>query len=359
MRVRTPDYYKEFKCIDKKCTDSCCAGWEVDLDDASVEYYRSVKGDFGERLKAVMVFEEGENRFRLCENGRCPFLNDENLCDLYIALGEDKLCKTCAEHPRYMADFGDLREMGISLSCPEAARIILSKKNPVAYDMAETDEPNPLYSDLDPQKYMMLVMERKEAYAAAADRSRSIEARMRDILVQAGVLQKKLTRRNVNKTAKSVVQSRRELMYQWLLHIKNYECVNPAWNDMLQTTLDFLKCTDDEYRTAHEQFEQYHAAKAYEYEQLVMYFLYRYFVSSVYDYDLLSKLKLTAFALLVCKEFATALYQEKHKFTFKDQIEVVHCFSRQFEHSDENVEAINKSFRTEELFDISQFIEIL
>lgn len=359
MRIRTPYYYKEFKCIDKKCTDSCCAGWEVDIDDASWEYYKSVSGGFGDRLKSVMVNEEGENRFKLGENGRCPFLNDENLCDLYIVIGEDKLCKTCTEHPRYMAEYGDLRELGISLSCPEAARIILSKKEPVTYETENNDEPVPMYSDLDPQKYMMLVMARKEAYAEAGDRDKHITERMKNILLDGIDYQKKLTKRVVNKASHSPYKNKRDTITEWLKHIEKYECINPVWNDMLHMTTDFLENEITDYEKAHKDFEKYYYSKMYEYEQMLVYFLFRYYLNSVYDYDLLSKLKLAVFAVLVCEEFAVAEYASYNKFTFKNQIEVMHCFSRQFEHSDENVAAINKSFRNDTLFDVNQFLEVL
>ncbi len=57
MKIVTPHYYKEFKCIAGACTDTCCAGWDVDVDDESYRYYKTVDGNFGKRLKSVMVPE--------------------------------------------------------------------------------------------------------------------------------------------------------------------------------------------------------------------------------------------------------------------------------------------------------------
>lgn len=37
-----PDYYESFHCIGGICKDSCCAGWEVDVDDDSAELYSNV-----------------------------------------------------------------------------------------------------------------------------------------------------------------------------------------------------------------------------------------------------------------------------------------------------------------------------
>ena len=43
MILRMPDYFPEFACIADKCTDSCCVGWEIDLDDDTSDYYKSIE----------------------------------------------------------------------------------------------------------------------------------------------------------------------------------------------------------------------------------------------------------------------------------------------------------------------------
>ena len=40
MLIRTPDYYDKFKCIAGECKDTCCAGWEIMIDDKALEKYR-------------------------------------------------------------------------------------------------------------------------------------------------------------------------------------------------------------------------------------------------------------------------------------------------------------------------------
>ena len=55
MKIVTPNYYKDFKCIADKCSDTCCAGWDVDVDEQSYEFYKKQTGEIGERLENVMV----------------------------------------------------------------------------------------------------------------------------------------------------------------------------------------------------------------------------------------------------------------------------------------------------------------
>ena len=45
MILRTPSFYKDFKCIAGACPDSCCQGWEVDADEKSLKYYKTISGE--------------------------------------------------------------------------------------------------------------------------------------------------------------------------------------------------------------------------------------------------------------------------------------------------------------------------
>ena len=138
MKVRVPNYFNEFKCIASECEDTCCAGWEIVIDDETHKRYENVEGEFGEILRSKIVKSDGENIF-LLNNGNCSFLNEKKMCEIYINLGEDHLCYTCQQFPRYTEEFLDLKEVGLSLSCPEAARIILRKAENTTFNLSEED----------------------------------------------------------------------------------------------------------------------------------------------------------------------------------------------------------------------------
>lgn len=121
-----PNYYKKFKCIADKCRHSCCIGWEVDIDEDTADYYRSLDGDFAERIRGSL---EGEPpHFSMREDGRCPFLNEKGLCDIIVELGEEALCDICFLHPRFSNVYDDFCETGLGLCCEEAVRVILTEK---------------------------------------------------------------------------------------------------------------------------------------------------------------------------------------------------------------------------------------
>ncbi|MBQ8622855.1 MAG: flagellin lysine-N-methylase [Oscillospiraceae bacterium] len=137
-----PEYYQKFSCIAGKCPESCCkAGWEIPIDDDTFGVYSCLEGDIGKKFKAsTATGTDGDIIFKLDENGDCPFLNSDGLCDLYIATN-GRLCEICTNYPRFFEEFEGFAETGVSISCPEAQRLILNAKQK-DYDIfgEETDD---------------------------------------------------------------------------------------------------------------------------------------------------------------------------------------------------------------------------
>ena len=130
MDIYVPDYYRSFSCLGGACQHNCCIGWEIDIDNESLARYQNSEGALGEKLRENIDLS-GENAyFRLQKNGRCPFLNEENLCEIILAVGEEGLCQICRDHPRYRNFYSFGVEMGLGLCCEEAARLILSQVKP-------------------------------------------------------------------------------------------------------------------------------------------------------------------------------------------------------------------------------------
>ena len=122
-----PNYYKKFKCIANLCPDSCCQGWDIVVDKKSESFYNSVSGSFGDKLREVTFTDEDGDRIFAREGKNCPFWNKDELCDIYINLGEEHLCETCGKFPRITMDYTSFTEYTLSLACPEAARLILGE----------------------------------------------------------------------------------------------------------------------------------------------------------------------------------------------------------------------------------------
>lgn len=125
MKLYAPKYYRDFSCIADRCRHSCCIGWEIDVDDATMEKYDSITHPYGENIRKSI--EDGH--FRLADRDRCPHLDENGLCKIICHLGEDCLCDICREHPRFYNYTSRGCFVGLGLSCEEACRIILTSDN--------------------------------------------------------------------------------------------------------------------------------------------------------------------------------------------------------------------------------------
>ena len=123
--IVAPKYYKSFSCIADKCRHSCCLGWEIDVDDATLEKYRSCENPYKITVLDSIEHDGLTNRFTLKQGNRCPHLDERGLCRIITELGEEYLCDICREHPRFYNKLSNTLEVGIGISCEEAARIVL------------------------------------------------------------------------------------------------------------------------------------------------------------------------------------------------------------------------------------------
>ncbi|MGN0026098.1 MAG: flagellin lysine-N-methylase [Clostridium sp.] len=380
MKLRTPDYFDEFKCIADKCEDTCCAGWGIVIDDKSYEKYLSIKGKFGEVLRSKIVQDEGENVFIL--NGdRCSFLNDNNLCEIYSELGGENLCYTCRQYPRYLEEFGNLREIGLSLSCPEAARIILSKSRIVNFKLSEIDEEVSFYNDINPNIYINLMQCRKIIFDILQDRKIELIDRLILALIFVNEIQEKIDSNDISfiKNIKDKYINK-EFIYEKLnsfneydnrieeKYINIYNIIN-IFKDLkhlkdndilgLENSLRyFWKDPEDinVYSEVNLAFNTYYKKNEYKFEQIVIYYVYRYFMKSVFDYDALAKLKFALVSFIIIKELSIIRYLENKEFLDEDLVDIVYKYSRDIEHLEENIDILEELFETRDEFSVDNLI---
>ncbi len=165
MKIITPDYYQNFKCIADRCRHSCCIGWEIGIDPLSLERYQRLPSIRKHIADGSFVLDDGE---------RCPFLNEQGLCRIILEHGEEALCQICADHPRFRNFYSDRIEMGLGLCCEAAAELILSQKEPMTL---------PAYAGSSTAEEQAFFDFRRKVFALLQDRSRSIEERLSEIAV--------------------------------------------------------------------------------------------------------------------------------------------------------------------------------
>ena len=120
------EIYSEFTCKADKCKHSCCRGWEIDIDEDTLEYYKGLDSELGCEIRQNIDWGE-EPFFKLTPDERCPFLKDSGLCKIIEELGEEGLCDICRLHPRFFESVNDHNLAGVGLSCEKAAELLFEK----------------------------------------------------------------------------------------------------------------------------------------------------------------------------------------------------------------------------------------
>lgn len=169
MIITKPKYYDDFRCLAGSCPDSCCKEWDVWVDDASAEYYRNLEGPLGDRLREVLTDEEGGAVMTIID-GRCPMWRQDGLCRIQAELGEEALCQVCGSFPRISHDYGDFLEHQLELSCPEAARLILTAPVEAPVRWQEEGGEEPCY---DPEEMVRMAELREALLDILADPGRT------------------------------------------------------------------------------------------------------------------------------------------------------------------------------------------
>lgn len=313
MKIVKPTFYKNFKCIAGDCPDSCCQGWEVDADSDSLEYYKTLDNslEIKKRIDSVLSKDEFDNTiFTLAPKKRCPFLNEENLCDMHIAIGGEHTPYTCRTFPRFIYDFGATREIGISFSCPVASDMMY---NTESFDFeTEVNSDLPTLNDIDAEKYFLLYKGRAEAYKIAKDKNKSIRKRLNDLLDLGVLLQEKLFPYD---------EGGDDIAFFDVF--KNPELINPEWKEKV------------------ENFSLKQVSETQSNENILMYFLYKYLMQAVYDDDALSKIKMAVLGVLINTYFGEDSW-------------TVHLWSKETEHSQYNMDRYKKLLKNADCLSVTE-----
>lgn len=356
MKNTYPVYYKDFSCIADRCTDTCCAGWSVVADEESLQHYKTAKGSFGKKIRSVISVDEDGDTVFTSVNNRCPFLLDSGLCEMYVELGHENLCRTCRQYPRHITYFGARSETGISLSCPEAARIIMQSSAPITFETENTlDFPQP--TDIDAELYFTLLEARKKAIEILQNREFSIERRICAFLAFSQKIAPCVRRSDCDSIRNAITgdyfakekppySPKRESgsLKKYFSDFRELEMLDFSWKEALSAAGITDVCG---YAEKNRKFE-------WEYEHLMIYFVFRYFMTAVFDGDLLTKSKFAAVSFIVIQRLQASENADKERRT-----KIMQRFSKEVEHSASNMDFLGISMKKSRFYSVENLINII
>lgn len=281
MKEVFPNYYEKFKCIKGLCKHSCCIGWEIDIDEDTMELYNSLEGEFAEKIRENI---DGEiPHFILKEGERCPFLNQSGLCDIICRLGDGAICDICYLHPRFSNFYDSFTETGLGLCCEEAARIILTENEKFFVPVPEPAKSNEFFK------------ERGEVFDILQNRNFTIYERLKKLAGKYGL----------------IFEFSNEELYSLYMSL---ERLDGGWGKELEK----LKNAENVAIFEREDLQIF-------FEQLACYFIFRHFRSGV---------GVTLLSLWVLGQICSACK------SLDEMLDVARMYSSEIEYSEENTQKI-------------------
>lgn len=313
MQIEYPNYYEAFHCLAKDCPDTCCKDWEVDVDEDTFYYYRVQEGELGRKLNRLLK-EEGEAKYiPLEKDGRCPFLREDKLCEICAALGEEGLSQTCQEYPRYYMGIGSYEQIDLSLSCMEVGRLLFTGKGPIHYVKAQDEEePWETLTPEDQNRLAEILQLRDEMLQNLADRQTAKGGCRVEILPDESRDAELLER----------------IPRLEILDTEGAERIGAICRDYAQ-----IAAREKDFRERYDPLLQPLFAK------FASYLVYRYTIDAFYaGMESVERLRRRSLRLVLL--MCIHAEREEGSFGVDTMIRLTHSFSRQIEHSDENLECM-------------------
>lgn len=311
MEIRYPAYYEEFYCLAGACPDSCCKQWAVVVDDASALQYRQLPNALGDELRRFLREEDGQTVLSLLPDGHCPMWREDGLCRIQAELGEGSLCETCRQFPRLRHDYGDFVELGLELSCPEAARLILADRGQafVTRQVSGGEEP-----EYDAGAMAILLRTRAEILAFLGREEYPVGTALAVLLLYGYAVQAELDGEDP-----AVLDPTADLARAHQLAVKG----------SIEDILSFYKgleilSAEWENRLGMPVGSQWSDAL----RAMARYFVQRYWLQAVSDYDIVGRVKLVVVSCLVVKALGGDVPQTAQQ------------YSKEIENDADNVDAL-------------------
>lgn len=324
-----PDYYSKFKCIASECSDNCCIGWEIDIDDATYLHYKNCGGEFEKRVaECIRTDEDGVHSFILDEHERCPFLNDKNLCDVYINLGSDALGNICTDHPRFRNFLSFGTETGIGLCCEAAAEIILGRRGEFSLD-----RPEPQSED----GFENAVLVARSAAFRILSADGDVFDSLRRLCATAKRIQPLLDCEQYDEICRICAENTQSadnepsfpgLSDDMIKMMGTLESISPEWDAMLEKI--------SRYNGGYSFDDETNIHINEELKQAAQYFVFRHFTEACDDGEIISKAYFAHFGCAVIY----ASWCAAGCGSFRERTDAAKLFSKQFEYSEENMGAV-------------------
>lgn len=339
-----PDYYKNFHCTGSDCTETCCQKWEIDIDQKTLDYWNSIEGPLGEKIRQnVTHMPDGTHCIQMNDSGFCPFLDENRLCSLYTRIGVQHISDICNEHPRFYNWNSHGREAGMGICCEEVAKMVLND-NKMVLCSEEENQPADQYSPDDMQAENFLFEKRGQLQSILQSEYKTDDIfSLLDKMFDMGIdfqdqFYMELSPDYIDDYGHFLLK--KENVEKLLDVYMSLEINSDKWTQALSQLKTDISNVLSHSATFFAKFPQV----TQQYVSLMWYFIYRYFIQSLDDCDIIGKINFAIVSVITIHILDLQAFASTGDFTFTDQVNIVKLFSQEIEYDTDNMQIISQLF---------------
>lgn len=276
--------------------------------------------------------ESGKTYFRLKGKERCVFLDDNNLCEIISNCGEGYLCDVCRLHPRFFNWLPERTEAGLGLCCEEACRLLFSSSEKLIFTCEEDEDTDDDGFDEFSDDEKIIARE----VLAVRDEAISILQNREYSFIQRTIYAVRMIKSEQDRLFGLKCEDAEMTDLSIVLLMEETEPVDELWKPTvaeIKENLAKIKAVEREFNTRF-------SDRAFELENICVYYFYRYISKSIFDGELYRRNVFCYRLVRFIKLLNINKYLKSGEFTVADSINNTKYVSKQIEYSEENIEAL-------------------
>lgn len=299
------------------------------------------------------------------------YIKPDYFCRFYCAAEN---CPTPCAAPADMSwtrTLGDTCETGISMSCPQAAGLILLHEAPTVYQTDRDSAPANRLTGITADQLSLMLDARKTADIIMQNRALPLRSNVMLLLIYGyefepmitsgsryaydemdwGFTEQPYRQLSYALTAQGNWEMKRSNMLQLLIQLHELTKDDELLQDHLIRTISLIEpLSGEEYRALRDSFDQYMKPREYLFENLMVYYIHRYFLSHAQEKTVLPGIQFSMVSFAVIRAMAARLHRDTGVLSDHAFVALCRHYARSIEENPKVRSVLNQRFITDPLY---------
>ena len=266
---------------------------------------------------------------------------------------------------------GDTCETGISLSCPQAANLILLHEAPTVYRTDRDQAPTAQLSGITASQLALLLDARKTADIIIQNRALPLRSNIMLLLIYGyefepmitsgfryaydemdwGFTEQPYRQLSYALTAQGNWEMKRSNMLHLLIQLHKLTRDDQLLQDHLTRTISLIEPLRGEaYKALRDDFDQYMKPREYLFENLMVYYTHRYFLSHAQEQTVLPGIQFSMVSFAVIRAMSARLYRDTGVLSDHAFVALCRHYARSVEENPQVRSTLNQRFPSDPLY---------